>query len=174
MPQLQGSYFQDTLTLVCEHGSDGALGLIINKPLEIGIQDVADELDIPIPAALRAAHIPVYEGGPVAQDRGFVLHRKPLPDHHSLEVLDGVFLSGATSALGELLAQAQPEDFLLTLGYTGWAAGQLDAEMADNTWLNCDATSAIVFDRPPGARLQAAADQLGFDYRLLAGQAGHA
>ena len=173
MPALQGSYFQDSLTLMCEHNEDGALGLIVNRPLSIDLHSVLEQLDITLPSRFADAPPPVYEGGPVGSERGFLLHSRPLSDDFSMPVTDGLYLSAATDALREIIADPKT-DFLLALGYAGWGAGQLETELGDNAWLTCDASAGILFQRPPAQRLQAAADQLGIDYRLLAGQAGHA
>lgn len=173
MQKLNGSYFGQTLILLCEHNADGALGLILNKPTDIMLSDMLAELDLVAPNDVDAAKQTVLEGGPVSQDRGFVLHEKALANSDCLQLTDALYLSGATAALTELLNDSARGDFQVLLGYAGWGAGQLEDELKDNCWLTVEATSSIVFKTPVSAKLMAAAAQLGIDYRLLA-DAGHA
>lgn len=176
MPQLTGSYFGQSLILLCEHTADGALGVVINKPTTVPLADMLGELEIPVPDAQQPdapSAQKVLEGGPVAQDRGFVLHKHRLQESDCLELAPALYLSGATAALSELVSAPEKHDFLVMLGYAGWGAGQLEEELKDNSWLTVEAASSVVFDTPLSARLTAAAAQLGIDYRLLA-DAGHA
>lgn len=175
MPQLNGSYFGQSLILLCEHTAAGALGVVVNKATNVPLSDMLGELDIPVPDSLEAVQAPptVLEGGPVAQDRGFVLHKQLLEESDCLELAPALYLSGATAALSELVNTTQPNDFLVMLGYAGWGAGQLEEELKDNSWLTVEAASKVVFNTPIDGRLTAAAAELGIDYRLLA-DAGHA
>lgn len=173
MQKLNGSYFGQTLILMCEHTADGALGLIINKPTDVVLADMLAELDLVAPDEVDADVRKVHEGGPVAQDRGFVIHEHGLADSDCLQLADSVYLSGATAALSELLNDSGRGHFQVLLGYAGWGAGQLEEELKDNSWLTVEATSSVIFDTPNSAKLIAAAAQLGIDYRLLA-DAGHA
>ena len=171
MPQLNGSYFGQSLILMCEHNADGALGLIVNKPTNIEVRKMLEELDIASPPAVTGQK--VFEGGPVAQDRGFVVHSRELENSDCLKLGDSIYLSGATAALTELLEAPERYEYLVLLGYAGWGAGQLEQELKDNSWLTVEATSTVVFETPAERRLNAAAAELGIDYRLLA-DAGHA
>ena len=173
MPQLNGSYFGQSLILLCEHTADGALGLVINKPTKVALGEMLAELQIQAPAELAADTIKILEGGPVAQDRGFVLHKSILENSDCLRLADSLYLSGATAALDELINAPEADDFQVLLGYAGWGAGQLEAELKDNSWLTVEAVSSVVFDSPMSTRLTRAASELGIDYRLLA-SAGHA
>ncbi len=173
MPALNGSYFGQSLILLCEHNADGALGVVINKPTKVPLTHMLDELEIPAPQTLVDKELNVFEGGPVAQDRGFVLHNQTLEESDCLELAPQLYLSGATIALSELVNAPNKGEFLVMLGYAGWAAGQLEEELKDNSWLTVEAASQVVFGAPFETRLNAAAAQLGIDYRLLA-DAGHA
>ena len=176
MPQLNGSYFGQSLILLCEHTADGALGIVVNKPTDVPLADMLTELDIPVPGRLSPSDKKsptVLEGGPVAQDRGFVLHKELLQESDCLELAPALYLSGATAAMSELVRSQEQNDYLVMLGYAGWGAGQLEEELKDNSWLTVEAVSKVVFETPVNARLTEAAAQLGIDYRLLA-DAGHA
>ena len=174
MPALQGSYFANNLILICEHNADGALGLVLNKPSSATLEELLTELELPRPAQLNPAQIDVHEGGPVARERGFVLHSGKYTTTESQEVCQGLYLAGTHETLAVVVANAQHNEFIFLLGYAGWDAGQLEAEIHDNSWLTCDATPEVIFERPADQRIQAAIDQLGFDYRLLTTEAGHA
>lgn len=173
MPQLNGSYFGQSLILLCEHTADGALGLVINKPSQVTLADMLEELQLHVPDTADVERRKVLEGGPVARDRGFVLHRSILANSDCLRLASDLYLSGATAALDELLNDPEQADYMVLLGYAGWGAGQLEAELKDNSWLTVEAASSVVFDVQAPKRLTAAAAQLGIDYRLLA-NAGHA
>ena len=174
MPALQGSYFEHTLILVCEHNDDGALGLVINKPSPAKLHELLAELQLAAPEQLSTQEIDVYDGGPVARERGFILHTGEYSRQNSLRVCPGLYLAGARETLEGVIAAAGEDEFIFVLGYAGWEAGQLEAEIQDNSWLTCEASADVIFNRPAAARLQAAIDQLGFDYHLLTGEAGHA
>ena len=173
MPQLNGSYFGQSLILMCEHNADGALGVVINKSTKVPLSDMLDELDIRAPQQLIAQEPKVLEGGPVAQDRGFVLHSQTLEESDCLQLAPALYLSGATAALSELVNTHPEGEFLVMLGYAGWGAGQLEEELKDNAWLTVEASSDVVFASANDKKLERAAAQLGIDYRLLA-DAGHA
>ena len=173
MPALQGTYFEQTLILICEHNDDVALGLVVNKPSPAKLQELLVELQLTPPAQLSTQEIDVYDGGPVSRERGFILHTGKYSQQSSLEVRPGLFLAGARETLEGVIAAAREDEFIFVLGYAGWEAGQLEAEIRENSWLTCAASAEVIFDRPPAARLQAAIDQLGFDYRLLTTEAGH-
>ena len=126
MPQLNGSYFGQSLILMCEHNADGALGLIVNKPTSIDVRKMLEELDIECTPVVNDRK--VFEGGPVAQDRGFVVHNRQLENADCLKLADSIYLSGATAALTELLEAPERYEFLVLLGYAGWGAGQLEQE----------------------------------------------
>jgi putative transcriptional regulator len=173
MPNMADPHFARTLTYIAEHGEQGALGIIVNRPIDMDLASLFERIDLPLQAA-GFAQQPVYFGGPVQTDRGFVLHR-PLGEWHStLQVNDEVGLTSSRDILQAIGSNGEPHDVLVTLGYAGWAAGQLEQELADNAWLTVPADMTIVFDLPPEERLAAAMQKLGFDFTNLSDTAGHA
>ncbi len=171
MPELRGSYFGNSITYLCEHNNDGALGLMINRPTDMRLGELFDQLDIH-----GDAHrdVIVLEGGPVQQERGFILHTDELQGDASLPIADGLMLSTAREILDAISRGEGPRHFLVTLGYAGWGGGQLEGEMRDNAWLTCPADTDIIFTVPLEERVQRAADQLGIDFNLISNRAGHA
>ena len=173
MPGMEDPNFSSTVTLVCEHNADGALGIIINRPLNLDLGSLLDQLDVPDADAAILTR-PVLDGGPVAKERGFVLHRPMTKFESSVAVSSDVQLTLSRDVLDAMAAGSGPAQSLVALGYAGWEAGQLEAEMLDNTWLNVPATPEIIFDVPFEKRWQKAANALGVDLSRLAPNAGHA
>jgi putative transcriptional regulator len=171
MPGLAGDYFANTITYVCEHNADGALGIMVNRPLKLGVRELLEQLGIAAAIELRQ---PVLEGGPVKTERGFILHSDERRFETSVDLGHGLMLSTARSTLESIGAGNGPARYLVALGYAGWGAGQLERELADNAWLTCPASSDILFDVPYESRLNEAARSLGIDFRLMSSQAGHA
>ena len=172
MPALAGSYFGDTLTYVCEHNEDGAMGIMVNRPSSLSLVELLAQLGIdkghtPIDA-------PVMEGGPVGQERGFILHSNEVTFDSSLRLNDQLMLSSAREVLEAIANGAGPERYLVALGYAGWDQGQLEGEVADNAWLTCPSDLDVIFNTPFDDRVKRAADILGIDFSLISGQAGHA
>jgi putative transcriptional regulator len=173
MPGLGDPNFSRTVTLVCEHGSDGALGIVVNRPLELSLREVLDQMDIPWDPQANV-DLPVLQGGPVQEGRGFVLH-EPLGNWEStLPVTDTLGISTSRDVLVAIAENRGPDNFLLALGYAGWAPGQLEREIGQNAWLSGPATSEIVFRTPIEARWSAAAGLLGVDLTKLSAETGHA
>lgn len=172
MPQLADPNFSQTVTYICEHNGDGALGIVINRPLELRLGEVLAHMDL---AADRdgIAALPVYLGGPVQTDRGFVLHRGPRRWAATLPVSDDISVTSSRDILDDIAHGQGPEQMLVALGYAGWGAGQLEREMAENSWLSGPADPEILFEVPDETRWAAAAARLGVDLSLLSGQAGH-
>jgi putative transcriptional regulator len=172
MPALAGSYFGATLTYLCEHTDDGAMGLVINRPSDLSLIEMLAQLGVR--TGHIAADVPVMDGGPVAPDRGFILHSDDRAFAASLDLGNGLMLTAAREVLEAIADGTGPEHYLVALGYAGWGAGQLEAEIRDNAWLNCPATLDVVFSVPFADRVQEAAATLGIDFRFMSGQAGHA
>lgn len=173
MPAMADPNFSRTLTYICEHNAEGALGVIVNRPMDMTIGTLLERVEIP-PTEKPLAEAPVYFGGPVQTDRGFVLHTPALPYQSQLRVDDDIAL---TSSRDVLLAIGQPEEptrMLVMLGYSGWSAGQLEWELSQNAWLTVKADPHVMFDLPPDARLDAAMQLLGIDFANLSEVAGHA
>ncbi len=172
MPGLTGSYFGNTITYVCEHNDQGAMGIMVNRPSEFSLVDLLDQLHINCGGT--SIEIPVLEGGPVASDRGFILHTSERNFGSSLDLGNGLMLTTAREVLEAIAEGEGPREYLVALGYTGWAGGQLEAEMKDNSWLNCPASEEVLFTTPYDKRVDAAARTLGIDFNLISGRAGHA
>ena len=173
MPSMADPHFARTLTYIAEHDDKGALGIIVNRPLNLTLATLFERIDLKLEIDSLAAQ-PVYFGGPVQTDRGFVLHRPLSTWHTTMRVHDEVGLTSSRDILQAMAATGEPSSVLVSLGYAGWEAGQLEQELADNAWLTVPADPAIIFDLPPEERLAAAMQQLGVDFASLSEVAGHA
>jgi putative transcriptional regulator len=176
MPGLAGTYFGETLTFICEHNAEGAMGIIVNRPSHVTLVELVAQLGIgkgatPIDAI-------VVEGGPVEVERGFILHSTDERFEASLDLGCGIMLSSAREVLEAIAAGDGPDDYLVALGYAGWDAGQLESEVADNAWLTApvlaEEAQRIIFDTGFDERISKAADSLGIDFSLISAQPGHA
>ena len=173
MPAMADPHFAHTLTFVCEHNEDGALGIVVNRPIEMTLSALFEQIEVEL-ADAQLGRSPVFYGGPVQMDRGFVLHR-PLGNWQStLAVSDDVGLTTSKDVLQALARGEGPRDVLVSLGYAGWSAGQLEQELAQNAWLTVDADAGVLFDVPPEERLPAAISKLGIDFSRLSEDVGHA
>lgn len=173
MPGMADPNFSATVTLICEHGDEGALGIVINKPLLMTLGDVFQQLDLK-EADSAAAATAVLDGGPVGAERGFVLHKPGHSYENSIEVSKDIHLTFSRDILAAMATGDGPENSLVALGYAGWGAGQLEDEMLANSWLSVAATPDIVFEQPFDQRWAAAARTLGIDITQIAPDAGHA
>lgn len=173
MPGLHDPNFARTVTFICEHSDEGAMGLVINRTLSLRLRDVLEEMDIESRAG-QLLDMPVFVGGPVQSDRGFVLHRPIGTWESSLAITDALGLSTSRDILVALAEDRGPDRALLALGYAGWGPGQLEHEMAQNAWLSGPADHGILFDVPADERWAAAARLLGVDLTTISGEAGHA
>lgn len=173
MPAMVDPNFARTLTFICEHSEQGALGVIVNRPMDMSLDNLFDRIDL----KLETAHfhdMPVYFGGPVQTDRGFVLHRPAGTWHSTLAIGESIALTSSRDILESVGQSGEPAEILVTLGYAGWSAGQLEHELAQNAWLTVPADHAILFDLPAEERLPAAMQLLGVDFANLSEVAGHA
>lgn len=173
MPGLMDENFNQAVTYICEHDENGTFGIIINRESEITLDDVMQQMKIPYQAD-SSNNAPVYTGGPVQINRGFILHRPTGNWDSSLIVNDSVALTTSRDILESIANNNGPDDKIIALGYAGWGPGQLEQEMAANTWLSCPAEEQIIFNTPIKDRWQAAADLIGVDLQLLSNDAGHA
>ena len=178
MPGMADDNFAGSVVYLCEHNERGALGLVINKPIDIKLKNLFEKVELSLDRE-ELAEQPVYFGGPVQTERGFVLHESQGGDggsYSSTMTIPGAGLEMTTSKdVLEALAQgAGPRKLLVTLGYSGWQAGQLEDELGRNGWLTVDADPAIIFDTPAEQRWDRALALLGFDPRMLSQDAGHA
>ncbi|WP_263143151.1 YqgE/AlgH family protein [Pseudomonas sp. RIT-PI-AD] len=173
MPHMADPNFAQTLIYLVEHSDEGAMGLVINRPNGLTLGDVLEQLRPDYQPTARCQSLPIYSGGPVQTDRGFVLHPAGQRFQATLE-LGELALSTSQDVLFAIADGSGPARSLVALGYAGWDAGQLDAELADNAWLTCPADAEILFELPAEQRLNAAANRLGITLGLLTSQAGHA
>ena len=173
MPNMADPYFAKTLTYVCEHNDQGALGLVVNRPIDMTLQALFERLSLTLKHK-DLSDSPIYFGGPVQTDRGFVLHEPTGNWQSTLRVRDAIGLTTSKDILEAVGRGEGPQKILVTLGYAGWDAGQLEHELAQNAWLTVEAKDAIIFDLPSEERLPAAMELLGVDYARLADSAGHA
>ncbi len=173
MPAMQDAYFANSLVYVCEHNENGALGVIVNRPIDMNLAALFEKIDLSLENG-EMAGLPVYFGGPVQLDRGFVLHR-PVGQWQSTLAINGeIGLTSSRDVLASVGSQGLPEEIIVTLGYAGWGAGQLEEELAQNAWLTVPAQAGILFEMPPEERLPAAMQKLGISFSQLSDVAGHA
>jgi putative transcriptional regulator len=173
MPSMADPYFAKSLTYVCEHNDQGALGLVVNRPIDMTLQALFERLSLTLKHK-DLSDAPIYFGGPVQTDRGFVLHEPAGNWQSTLRVRDAIGLTTSKDILEAVGRGEGPQKILVTLGYAGWSAGQLEHELGQNAWLTVEAKDAIIFDLPSEERLPAAMELLGVDYARLADSAGHA
>ncbi|MDH4021635.1 MAG: YqgE/AlgH family protein [Gammaproteobacteria bacterium] len=177
MPAMQDPNFTRTVTYICEHTEQGALGIVINRPLDMDLGTIFDQLSLGS-ADPALARQPVLQGGPVHQERGFVLHE---PEENTdqefdatLAVTDAIRVTTSQDILSAMARGHGPRRAVVALGYAGWGAGQLEKELAQNAWLSVPATPQIIFDTPFELRWHESTRLLGFDPSTLSHQAGHA
>ncbi len=173
MPALAAPDFFHTVTYICEHNSDGAMGIVINRPLTLSLGEILHQLDLQASTPACALQ-PIYLGGPLHRERVFVIHELPWQGELTLPITDSI---GVTASRDILSAMAQGEytgQTLVALGYAGWSEGQLEQEIAANAWLCQEADPRILFDTPDERRWQEAATLLGIDISRLSSEVGHA
>ncbi|HLS21632.1 MAG TPA: YqgE/AlgH family protein [Paenalcaligenes sp.] len=174
MPGMVSGSLADTVIFICEHNKQGALGVVINRPTDMTVGDLLQRIDLELSLEIGLTQeAPVFFGGPVQTDRGFVLH-SPAGAYDSSINLGKIALTTSRDVLQEVAAGKGPEDMLITLGYAGWGPGQLEDEMSQNAWLHVQANHDILFATPAEERYGAALAQLGIDPIMLTGSAGHA
>ncbi len=173
MPSMQDANFSQTVTYICEHNSEGAMGIVVNRPTNLHLNDILEQLDI-TDISLETGLESIYIGGPVQPERGFVLHSDNSNWDSTLKVTPEISVTTSRDILESIAAGNGPNSHLVALGYAGWASGQLEDEISANAWLNGPADSQIIFNTPPEQRWRAAAQLLGVDLDLLSGDAGHA
>ena len=173
MPALEDPNFSHTVTLLCEHNSEGAMGLIINRPTSLNLADLVTQLGMDL-GEPDMANVPIYHGGPVQPEQGFVLHT-PLGEWDStMEISPALGLTVSQDIIEAIAHGIGPDHFLIALGYAGWGAGQLEEEIAANAWLNGPADNEVIFSTSVDERWQAATTTLGIDLTQLSNDVGHA
>jgi putative transcriptional regulator len=173
MPNMADPYFSKSLTYICEHNEQGALGLVLTRPVDLTLSALLEQIEIPV-ARPEIGAIQVHFGGPVQMDRGFVLHQPPGQWQSTLRVNDEIGLTTSKDILEAVARGEGPHKFFVTLGYAGWAPGQLEHEISLNAWLSVPADTTLMFDLPLDARFDAAMHLLGIDAINLSDDAGHA
>ena len=182
MPGLEDAAFSRSVVYVCEHSERGALGLVINKPSDIDLKGLFDKVQLPL-GRIDLLQLPVFQGGPVQTDRGFVLHEaffsgadKPEEPVYAstMSIPGGLEMTTSKDVLEAMSSGAGPRRVLVTLGYSSWAEGQLESEIARNSWLTVDADVNLVFEAPVDQRYDLALSLLGLQAWMLSPEAGHA
>lgn len=176
MPSIQDPIFGGTVVYVCEHNEKGVLGVVINKPTDMTMEVLFDRVDLKLAPGLRSSVVdqPIMFGGPVQDDRGFVLHSPGGRFSSSLTVTDDVAFTTSIDVLEAVASGAGPARMLVSIGYAGWSPGQLEEELSRNGWLTVGADAHVLFDLPIEERYTAAIKLLGIDPLMLATEAGHA
>lgn len=174
MPSMADPNFSRTVTYVCAHNDDGAIGIVINRPMEIDLGEVFAQMKIENCGESPPNSQPVYQGGPVHRDRGFVIHCPAADWESTIRVTDELAVSTSRDILEAISNGTGPQDTLVALGYAGWGAGQLEQEMGQNAWLSGPATMNILFHTPPLQRWEGAVAAMGVDLNSLSNDVGHA
>ena len=173
MPSMDDPRFVKTVTYICEHGPQGALGITINRPLNMHLGEILASLEI-TSQNTAIDNLPVFLGGPVQPECGLILHPSQHQWKSTRQLSESVSLTSSTDCLQDFANGRYTDKSLIALGYVGWAAGQLEEELTDNVWINSPASDPLLFDTPVEQRWQLAARQLGFDISLLSTDHGHA
>ena len=173
MPNMADPNFSRSLTYICEHNEQGALGVVVNRPIDMTLASLFEQIEIPLHDQ-ALARLPVYFGWPVQGDRGFVLHRPAGSWQSTLSVNQDVGLTTSRDILQAVGEGHGPNRILVSLGYAGWAPGQLEQELSQNAWLTVEADMEVIFNLPPEERFGAAMDLLGVDLTRLSDDVGHA
>lgn len=174
MPALQDGFFKHSVTYICEHNEDGAMGLVINHPIDVTVGELLEKIDIHGDTSQQSANDTVFAGGPVKTDRGFVLHSPKQGYSASQQLSQSVMITTSKDVLNSLATADAPDEFMIALGYAGWEQGQLEQELLDNAWLTIEADPEIIFNTPVEQRWDKALAMLGIEASQLTTEAGHA
>jgi putative transcriptional regulator len=170
MPGLQDPNFQQAVTYICEHHENGAMGIVINHPISLTMKELFTHLELDIHESIDEED-PLFYGGPVQKERGFVLHSSDKSWESTMSIAKGISLTGSKDILEDIASDNGPEHAIIALGYAGWDAGQLEAEISANSWLTVPADRQIIFETDCDQRWSSAARKLGIDVNLIASQA---
>ncbi|NVK22334.1 MAG: YqgE/AlgH family protein [Kangiellaceae bacterium] len=173
MPNLQDPFFSRSVTYICEHNEEGALGIVLSLPLEATYQELFEHMKIPCEMD-NAHNLPLLAGGPVDRERGFILHSPVGNWQSSLKVSEDIALSTSEDILDSIAQHNQPQETLIALGYAGWEKGQLEQELEENSWLFVPANKDVLFYTAPEQRWHKATQLLGIDWTQISEQDGHA
>jgi len=173
MPNLLDPNFYQTVTYICTHNDEGAMGIVINRPLEFELGEILTQMKLTT-SEKSVEQTPVYHGGPVYADRGFVLHETHNAWESSINVSDALGVTTSRDILEAIADGDGPENALIALGYAGWASGQLEEEIKGNAWLNGPSDLDIIFNTPCEQRWASATALLGIDCNQISAEIGHA
>lgn len=173
MPNMDDPSFLQSVIYICEHNEHGALGIVINKSIGVGIADIFSQMEIVLQSG-KAEQMPILFGGPIHQERGFVIHSPEKKWRSTLATSSEIMITTSRDILEDIANNAGPQKAIIALGYAGWGAGQLEEELGKNIWLHCKANPGVMFDIPIERRWIAAASLLGIDINTLSGDIGHA
>jgi len=176
MPGMKDPFFHRSVIYICEHNEEGAMGLIVNAPIDITVGGMLERVDVDSvhpQIHKESLEMPVLNGGPVSEDRGFILHEPKDSYQSSIQMTDQISVTTSKDILSVLGTEAEPRSYVVALGYSGWTAGQLEKELAENSWLTVEADPEVIFDTPVQDRWQKAVKMLGIDPGQLSVDAGH-
>ena len=178
MPGLEDEAFAKSVIYMCEHSERGALGLVINKPSDINLKKLFEKVELPLHRK-DLTQSPVFQGGPVQTERGFVLHESVMPGNESIyastmTIPGGLEMTTSKDVLEALSTGYGPRKVFVSLGYSSWGQGQLESEISDNSWLTVAADATVIFDTPVDQRYAKALMLLGLESWMLSPEAGHA
>jgi putative transcriptional regulator len=173
MPRLLDPNFFQTVTYIFSHDEQGAMGIVINRPLKLDLGEILAQMNITTDNS-RISNLPVYDGGPVSSDRGFIIHDPQSEWQSTIRVSDDVAVTTSRDILEAIANGSGPKKMLIALGYAGWLPGQLEQEILDNSWLNAPSDADLIFDTPYDKRWEYAGEGLGIKMQNLSSQIGHA
>ena len=173
MPALKDSYFEKCTILLCEHSTSGAMGLVTNKLTHLNLGEILEQMDITVEDK-SLFNVPILSGGPVHEDRGFVLHSPWGKWESSIIINKDIHLTSSKDILEEIAKGKSPDKYLVLLGYSGWAESQLEEELMDNSWMTIPAEPKLIFDTALHEKWDAAVKELGFDIHIISSSTGHA
>jgi putative transcriptional regulator len=174
MPDMMDPNFSGTLSVICEYSDQGSMGFIINRPTVLELDELFRQQGVQFDPDNLPALQPIFFGGPVQPDQGFVLHTAEREWQTTMKVGTNLSVTASRDIIEDVAAGKGPEKYIFLLGYAGWGPGQLETEITENAWLTCEADNAIIFDLPPEERWQQAAAKMGIDLNLISTHAGHA
>ena len=172
MPYLKDSNFFQTVTYIFSHSNQGAMGIVINKPLDLLLDEILEQMNIPSKNE-QIKHQPVYEGGPIQTEQGFILHRSEKKWQSTVEVEPEIYITTSKDILTDIAKGNGPNQALIVLGYASWDAGQLEQELVNNVWLCAPSDTEIIFDTPYKERWKKAVGSIGIDLKKLSPYIGH-
>lgn len=177
MPGMQDPFFHRSVIYICEHNEDGAMGIVVNAPIDISIANMLQRIEVdPVHPQIHKQNLdaPVLNGGPVSEDRGFILHEPKDQYQSSIQMTEKLSVTTSKDILSVLGTEAEPKNYIVALGYSGWTAGQLENELAENSWLTVEADPSVIFETPVQDRWYKAVQMLGVDPAQLSSDTGHA